>query len=86
MQVRDLIEQLKEYPEDWPVSYMAKSGTPLEIEVKRGFRRETAFVGIKITQPKGPKPYLPLLYKTRGQVKAEENAKNPQVGELRCYN
>lgn len=34
MQVRDLIEELKQYPEDWPVAYQNR-GEPIPIEVKR---------------------------------------------------
>ena len=91
MQVRDLIEQLKEYPEDLPVAYMTKLGNPLEIEVKRGegnitgtgeiredgTRPQQPYVGIKIAQL-----MQPTLFKTRGEVKTEQSKIIPKVGEI----
>lgn len=86
MQVRDLIEQLKEYPEDWPVCYMAKNGTPVEMVLKRGEGSigrigenvdfcvsQQPFIGIKCASQYRPSLRL-VSYKTRGQAK-EENDK-----------
>ena len=92
MQVRDLIKELREYPEDLPIAYMTKLGNPLEIEVERGEGNITRtgecyrdgnimqqpYVGIKIAQVKCPK----VSFKTRGEVKAEKAKIIPKVGEI----
>lgn len=37
MQVRDLIEELKQFPEDWPVAYENRDGAvPIEVSRSEG--------------------------------------------------